>query len=135
MRNAILTALGALAFTTGAAQADDKIDCKSQNLNQMQLDQCAGMDFQKSDAKLNALYKSMMSKYDAANGALLKSSERAWIAYRDAECSYETNLTVGGTINPMMDTMCRTKKTDDRIKELNTQLHCPEGNLDCNAPN
>jgi uncharacterized protein YecT (DUF1311 family) len=101
----------------------------------MQLDQCAGQDFTAADAKLNALYKTMMAKYDAANGALLKSAERAWIAYRDAECSYETNLTVGGTINPMMDTMCRTEKTNARIKELNTQLHCPEGNLDCNAPN
>jgi uncharacterized protein YecT (DUF1311 family) len=135
MRNAIFIALAALAMTCGAAQADDKIDCKSQDLNQMQLDQCAGMDFNKSDAKLNALYKTMMSKYDAANGALLKTSERAWIAYRDASCDFETNGTVGGTINPMMDTMCKTTKTDARIKELDAQLHCPEGNLDCNAPN
>jgi uncharacterized protein YecT (DUF1311 family) len=134
MKYNVLLALPVLLFAS-SAHAGDKIDCKSQNLNQMQLDQCAGQDFTAADAKLNALYKTMMAKYDAANGALLKSAERAWIAYRDAECSYETNLTVGGTINPMMDTMCRTEKTNARIKELNTQLHCPEGNLDCNAPN
>jgi uncharacterized protein YecT (DUF1311 family) len=133
MKSVFMFALPVLLLAS-SAHADDKIDCKSQNLNQMQLDQCAGMDFTAADAKLNALYKAMMAKYDAANGALLKSSERAWISYRDAECDYETNLTVGGTINPMMDTMCRTDKTNARIKELNAQLHCAEGDLSCNAP-
>jgi uncharacterized protein YecT (DUF1311 family) len=124
-----------LLLATGAARADDKINCKSQDLNQMQLDQCAGQDFTAADAKLNALYKVMISKYDATNGALLKASERAWLAYRDAQCDFATNGTAGGTINSMMDTMCRTTQTNARIKELNAQLHCEEGNLDCNAPN
>ena len=119
---------------TGAAQADDKINCKSGDLNQMQLDQCAGIDFNAADARLNALYKAMMSKYDAPNQALLKTAQRAWIGFRDAECTYETNLTVGGTINSMEDTICRTEKTNARIKELNAQLHCAEGDLTCNAP-
>jgi uncharacterized protein YecT (DUF1311 family) len=124
-----------LLLIASAAQADDKIDCKSQELNQMQLDQCAGQDFDKADAKLNTLYKTMMSKYDATNGALLKAAERAWIAYRDAQCDFATNGTAGGTINSMMDTMCRTEQTNARIKELNAQLHCGEGDLQCNAPN
>ncbi|HEY5337452.1 MAG TPA: lysozyme inhibitor LprI family protein [Rhizomicrobium sp.] len=134
MKHIALFALPVLLLASSGARADDRIDCKSQSLNQMQLDQCAGMDFQKSDAKLNALYKTLMTKYDAPNGALLKSAEKAWLAYRDAECAYETNLTVGGTINPMMDTMCRTTKTDARVKELNAQLHCEEGDLSCNMP-
>jgi uncharacterized protein YecT (DUF1311 family) len=124
----------ALLLAIGAARADDKIDCKSQDLNQMQLDQCAGQDFEKADAKLNVLYKQMFPKYDAANAALLKKSELPWIAYRDAECDFATNGTAGGTINPMMDTICRTNMTNARIKELDAQLHCAEGNIDCNAP-
>jgi uncharacterized protein YecT (DUF1311 family) len=131
------TSLIALALLLGSgisAQADDKIDCKSPNLNQMQLDQCAGQDFTAADAKLNVLYKTMMSKYDTANGAKLKAAERAWIAWRDAECDFETNGTTGGSINAMEDTMCRTGKTNARIKELNTQLHCAEGDMSCNAP-
>ena len=129
-----LIALALLLGSDICAQAADKIDCNSKELNQMQLDQCAGMDFTAADAKLNALYKRMMSRYDATNGALLRASERAWIAYRDAECDFATNGTAGGTINPMMDTMCRTEKTNARIKELNAQLHCAEGDLSCNAP-
>lgn len=131
---AFLTA-AAMALLAGTAEAqDEKIDCKSGNLNQMQLDQCAGKDFQAIDAKLNALYRAMMAKYDAANQAQLKTAEKAWLGYRDAECSYETNGTTGGTINSMMYTKCRTEKTAARIRELNAQLHCEEGDLSCNAP-
>ena len=129
---AFLLIAALFAFAAAPARADEKINCKSQDLNQMQLDQCAVQDFEKSDAKLNALYKTLISKYDAANGALLKDAQRKWLAFRDAECSYETNGTVGGTINPMMDTMCRTRMTDARVKELNTQLYCDEGDLSCN---
>lgn len=132
---AILIAAGLVLLAGKAARADDKINCKSQSLNQMELDQCAGQDFQASDAKLNALYKSMMAKYEAPNQAKLKTAEKAWLTYRDAECAYETNGTAGGTINPMMDTMCRTTKTDARIKELTAQLKCAEGDMSCNAPN
>ena len=135
MNNIFGIAAAALLLTASTAQADEKLNCKSQDLNQMQLDQCAGIDFTAADAKLNALYKVMMSKYDAANGEKLKLAERAWIAWRDAECDYETNGTAGGSINPMMDTMCRTEKTNARIKELNAQVHCAEGDMSCNAPN
>jgi uncharacterized protein YecT (DUF1311 family) len=130
----LLALSAAVVLVAGSAQADEKINCKSGDLNQMQLDQCAGQDFTKSDGKLNAIYKDLMSRYDAANGALLKDAQRKWLAFRDSECSFETNGTVGGTINPMMDTMCRTRMTDARVKELNAQLHCQEGDMSCNLP-
>jgi uncharacterized protein YecT (DUF1311 family) len=135
MKTIGLAVLALLVMAGGAQAADGKINCKSGDLNQMELDQCAGMDFTAADAKLNALYKTLMSKYDAPNQALLRTAQRAWLGFRDAECIYETNLTVSGTINPMEDTICRTEKTNARIKELNTQLHCPEGDLSCNGPN
>lgn len=132
---AFLLIAALFAFAAAPARADEKINCKSQDLNQMQLDQCAGQDFTKSDAKLNRLYRDMLGRYDAANGAKFKAAERAWIAWRDAECDYETNGTAGGTINSMMFTMCKTSKSDARIQELTAQLKCPEGDLSCNAPN
>jgi uncharacterized protein YecT (DUF1311 family) len=123
-----------LLVATAPARADETINCKSPNLNQMELDQCAGQDFTASDKKLNTLYRTLMAKYDAANGALLKDAQRKWLAFRDAECTYETNGTVGGSINPMMNTMCRTHLTNTRVKELTAQLKCEEGNLSCNMP-
>jgi uncharacterized protein YecT (DUF1311 family) len=131
---ATLMAATFLLLACTVAHADEKLNCKSQDLTQMELGQCAGRDFTAADARLNALYKTMMSKYDTANQAKLKAAEKAWLAYRDAECDYETNGTAGGTINSMEDTICRTNKTQARIKELNAQLHCEEGDLLCNMP-
>lgn len=120
-----------------ARAADDPFKgtaCKSQDLNQAQLDYCAGLEFNAADVKLNALYRELMAKYDDADAARLKTAEKAWLAYRDAECDYETAGTIGGTINPMMNTMCSTNKTKARIIELTAQLKCEEGDLLCNMP-
>lgn len=87
-----------------------------------------------SEARLDALYLSMRAKYDAPNRALLEAAQKSWRVWRDAECEYVTNGTAGGTINSMMQTKCRTAKTAARLKELNAQLHCEEGDLLCNAP-
>ena len=133
MRQLILLALPVLLFASNA-QADEKIDCKSSNLNQMQLNQCAGIDFDKADAKLNALYRDLIKRYDPPDQALLKAAENKWIAYRDAECAFETNLTIGGTIHPMVETFCWTEKTNARMKELTAQMNCGDGDTECNPP-
>src|SRR5258708_14245416 len=132
---ALVVALSVVLLSGSAARAQDgTVDCASQSLNQMQLDLCAGRAFKAAEAALDALYLSMMAKYDAANRALLEAAQKSWRVWRDAECTYETNGTAGGTINSMMQTTCRTAKTSARIKELDGQLHCEEGNLLCNAP-
>src|ERR1700757_4896938 len=100
---ALVAALTVVLLSGPAVRAqDEKIDCASQSLNMMQLDQCAGREFKAADAKLEALYRSMMAKYDAPNRTLFEAAQRSWLAWRDAECSYETNGTAGGSINAMM---------------------------------
>jgi uncharacterized protein YecT (DUF1311 family) len=134
--SALPAALLAVVLLSGTAvrAQDEKIDCTSQSLNMMQLDQCAGREFKSADATLDALYLSMMAKYNVPNRTLLEVAQKSWRAFRDAECSYETNGTAGGSINSMMQTKCRTAKTAARFKELDAQLHCEEGDLSCNAP-
>jgi uncharacterized protein YecT (DUF1311 family) len=110
-----------------------QIDCKLP-ANQMELDYCAGVDFKAADGKLNALYQGLMAKYNTNNQALLRDSEEKWIAWRDSECAYENALTVGGTIHPMMETQCDTEKTNARIKDLERQRDCEEGDISCNPP-
>jgi uncharacterized protein YecT (DUF1311 family) len=132
---ALLTVSSVVLLSGTAVRAQDEtIDCTSQSLNMMQLDQCAGREFKAAEVRLDTLYLSMMAKYDAPNRALLEAAQKSWRAWRDAECEYETNGTAGGTINSMMQTKCRTAKTSARLKELDAQLHCEEGDLSCNAP-
>jgi uncharacterized protein YecT (DUF1311 family) len=137
MKTVSLLACSLLLLLSRAALAGDMppppVDCKDA-ATQMQLDYCAGLDFKAADAKLNALYQVLMAKYNTNNQALLRDAEEKWLAWRDSECAYETALTVGGTIHPMLETECDTNETNDRIKELERQRDCQEGDITCNPP-
>lgn len=109
------------------------IDCKAAS-TQLEMDYCAGQDFKAADARLNTLYQQLMGKYDMPNQALLRAAEEKWIAWRDSECAYETALTAGGTVHPMMESICDTEKTEAHIKELERELACQVGDISCNPP-
>jgi uncharacterized protein YecT (DUF1311 family) len=54
----------------------------------------------KADAALNAAYKEIIRplKGDAATTQLLVAAQKAWIAYRDAECDFSSSANIGGAI-------------------------------------
>jgi uncharacterized protein YecT (DUF1311 family) len=122
----------AAALLAAPALAQD-LDC-NHAMAQPDMNSCADKDFQAADKKLNKLYTNLMSKYEPKYQALLKDAERKWIAYRDAECAFETAQSEGGSINPMEYSLCLREKTNARIKELKAQRDCPEGDLTCNNP-
>jgi uncharacterized protein YecT (DUF1311 family) len=77
------------------------------------------IDFQKSDAKLNAVYTKILASLDDNGKEKLKTSERAWLAYREAQAKFEADVVArGGTMAPLIYNECRVVLTDARIKEL-----------------
>jgi uncharacterized protein YecT (DUF1311 family) len=125
-----------LVATPAQSQPRNDIDCKSQNLNMLDISWCGRFEFDAVDAALNTLYQEMMMKYDASNQALLKAAQESWMVFRDAECTYETNG-FAGNYGALMYHQCRTAKTRDRLAVLNRQLHCQDGAYrgeTCNRP-
>ena len=110
-------------------------DC-GPNLSQAELDDCFGKSFKASDAQLNALYKQIEGrlKDDVATTRLLVTAQKAWLAFRDAECDFLSSAATGGTIRPMIDTICREGLTRKRIDDFKTYLKCQEGDLGCPVP-
>jgi uncharacterized protein YecT (DUF1311 family) len=98
-------------------------DC-SQLTVQMELNRCAGANYEAADAALNTVYRKLMAaEADAASRQRLTGSERAWIAYRDKECADEVGpQRDGGSIWPMEMSNCLEKLTAARIREL-SKLH------------
>lgn len=127
------TAIAMLSGLPALAQ-DEKLDCDARAPDQMTLNRCAVRRYQAIDAKLNEVYRTMIKKYDARNRALLLASEKAWLAYRDAECTFETAPVEGGSFHTLVYYECLSGMTTRRVNELNEQLNCQEGNLSCNAP-
>ncbi|MDE2183824.1 MAG: DUF1311 domain-containing protein [Alphaproteobacteria bacterium] len=128
-------ALAAALVLAGVAAdaADDEVDC-SKASTQYDMDICANKDFDAADKKLNNVYgQAVKVAGDLDDKTLdkLRTAERAWLAFREAECTFETADYEGGTIYPMTFTMCRTKLTRTRTKELEAYLACEKDTMKC----
>jgi uncharacterized protein YecT (DUF1311 family) len=115
----IASALAAAAIGSAAAQS------------QMELNAQAGADLRKSDEQLNAVYNKLRTKISDAGKKSLQAAQQSWLRFRDQECEFETMGTVGGSIHSMIVAICLTRLTDQRIKDLDAQLNCKEGDLSC----
>jgi uncharacterized protein YecT (DUF1311 family) len=71
---------------------------------------------------------------DAQAGKLLIAAERAWVAFRDAECEFDAADSIGGTIYPMIYSGCLERLTKARIEQFDRYLRCEEGEVACSVP-
>ena len=72
----------------------------------------SAQEYHAAEAELTAMY-AKLKRTPALNAA-----QRAWIAYRDAECLYEHHATPDGSMYSMEELMCKTKLTRQRIAVL-----------------
>ncbi|TPL15877.1 DUF1311 domain-containing protein [Mesorhizobium sp. B2-4-10] len=132
MKTAILTTAVVLAVPAFAFAKDKCADAK----DQATMNQCADASFRKSDKKLNELYKQIETrlKDDADTKKLLVQAQQDWIKFRDAECNFQTAGAAGGSVVPMLLSMCMDGLTQSRVKDFDGYLNCKEGDLSCSVP-
>ena len=99
--------------------------------SQMDLNQQAGAALRDADRQLNAVYTKLRARLSPESRARLQSAEEAWIRFRDQECAFIGSPTIGGSIHGMIVAQCQTRLTLVRVKDLETQLNCQEGDLSC----
>ncbi|QNE33486.1 DUF1311 domain-containing protein [Sphingomonas sp. NBWT7] len=97
---------------------------------QAQMNASAGTDYRRADAAMTAQWKATyayMKREDAQNtvgtrspgyAAATLASQRAWLAFRDAQCAIETKEVEGGSMAPMVRAGCLTRLTKERTKQL-----------------
>lgn len=78
--------------------------------------ECIGKLSAEWDARLNEAYKERMSLSDDGQATALRTAQRAWIAYRDANCAWYR--AGGGTIAAIEANVCVFALTRDRAMEL-----------------
>jgi len=129
----LATLVLAAPLLAGAARAADCANAQ----DQATMDQCAGKDFDAADKKLNEAYKQIQTRFkdDTASKKLLVDAQRAWVAFRDSECKFQGGpIDMAGSVYPMVVTNCRTSLTNNRLKDFQGYLNCPEGELNCPVP-
>lgn len=102
-------------------------------LDQTTMTACAYKDFARADRALNVAWKKALgywAKLDKSNLTerdnaptyvqAMTKSQRAWIAFRDAQCVVEGQAMRGGSGEPMLAGQCLARLTKQRTKFLNS---------------
>jgi uncharacterized protein YecT (DUF1311 family) len=127
----VLTIMLALAAAIQSAQGN----CRNPQ-TQLDMNFCAGDRFGQADAQLNRAYRDVVREAQEAdrgdadldtshpnNEEALRASQRAWVAFRDAQCQYESFEARGGSMQPMLYENCRARMTRERIQQLTHPEH------------
>lgn len=96
--------------------------------NQLSMNTCAAQELQFHDQRLNALYQQQMQYLeDPLTRERLRNAQRAWIAFRDADCRYQVGEREdSGSIWPLLQNNCLTERTRKRVEELESYVACRE---------
>lgn len=111
----------ALAPSSAAAQdwqCDPNIDLSTQ----LGLSACAAQTHAYWDGLLNDIYQQVIAGSDPAREDRLRQAQRAWLPYRDLTCQMEAADYAGGSIAPMIASLCLARLTERRTRDLETYL-------------
>lgn len=98
--------------------------------SQMQMNMDAAADYKRADATMTrqwTIVNARMKQRDATvrtrgggfgYAAALLASQRAWLAFRDAQCVIEGGEFAGGSLQGMTMTACKTRLTKERTAQL-----------------
>jgi len=107
MKSLVILLCCGLAVTSAHAQS------------QHEMNQTAAANYEKADAELNRAYKKLMADLDQEAQAKLKTAQRAWIAFRDAQAEFDADAEArGGSMYPLIYYTALERFTRERIKQL-----------------
>ncbi|MGD9979752.1 MAG: lysozyme inhibitor LprI family protein [Hyphomonadaceae bacterium] len=121
-----LVAVGLLAGAFTVAEAQDR----RRDRNNDEFGPASVQELAAADRRLNQVYQRRIADARAddrsdrrvrgwySQEAALRTSERAWIAFRDAECRYLTQQDVGARGYDALMRGCLLQQTEDRTEEL-----------------
>jgi len=112
-----------------------KSDPCSRAMTQANLQSCYCDRAQKADAQLNDVYQQLLKKNASDTSFIekLKISEKAWIAFRDAQIEAifpdPDPKAAYGSVFTMCECMAQEELTMDRVKQLRRMLKSIEGDV------
>lgn len=94
------------------------LDCRKPNSN-MQLKECAYINYQKVDNVFHEKYRKLMSLLpDDIAKEKLRAAQRAWVVYRNLSADFYADDARDGSAEQLIHMDTRTRMTEERTKEL-----------------
>ena len=131
----LLVAVATVAAVPANAADPPAKDCSKVEDYRAMVD-CFSADIVAADAALTRAYEAMLAKLGPSpQRDLLRSSQEAWRAYRTAYCSFVSSAVQGGSFQPTTRNICLADLARLRLRELEHQLTCRDGDMSCVVPN
>ena len=132
MRLMVAAAVAAMIAGGPAAEAKDCGDETTQGA----MNKCVADQLKAADVTLNEAYQQIIHRLgdDAGTVKLLREAQRAWVDFRDKHCAFASSGVDGGSVYPFIHDSCLAEITEARNRQLDTFLHCEEGDLSCPVP-
>jgi uncharacterized protein YecT (DUF1311 family) len=109
------------------AQPKSTDPCETQS-NTVEINQCLSNQLKARDKSLNSAYKELLKRLDKSDPSSgvdyprarrqLVEAQRAWISFRDNDCSGRVVLYEGGSIRGAVYTGCLIAHTERRTNDL-----------------
>lgn len=117
-----------ILLTTASVRAEHlsgKWNCEGM---QTEMNACAAARFEHADDELNVLYRRQIDRLrKASTKARLRQAQRAWIAFRDKSCVYQTGpQEKSGSIWPLEHFACMERETKQRALDMKQYLACQQ---------
>ncbi len=87
------------------------------NMNQRAAERAAT-----ADKAMNVAYTELLSLLDAEGKEKLKTAQRAWLTFRDAECGFAGDFARGGSMSPQLHSWESESLTNDRTEQLKSHV-------------
>lgn len=114
------------------AADEPRPDCDNPRY-QVEMNYCAGEEYEAADAALNAQWQHTAATLKEADTHIDRSydsqpthyetalaAQRAWLTYRDQHCLSESFAARGGSMQPMLRSGCMARLTIERTEQLKT---------------
>jgi uncharacterized protein YecT (DUF1311 family) len=88
---------------------------------QQAMNACTGDESRAIEKRMDTLFAAISEK-KKFKGSDVSSLQKQWMAYREAECIARGKQFEGGSMEPMVISVCRSELTNDRIKALEFRL-------------
>jgi uncharacterized protein YecT (DUF1311 family) len=102
-------------------QVAQQPNCKSPQTTR-DMNFCSTQEFQAADRKLNQVYQQLQATIRSRQKQRLTAAQATWITFRDQNCDYAKGQFEGGTLAASTYSYCRTRVTQERIKDLEGYL-------------
>ena len=117
----------ALAAPAGAARLSPPVihesftplPCPAHPQSTLDLEGCAEQRILRSDHRIDAAARTIFTRlFDDASRRRFIAAQKAWLAYRRADCTSESDRYEGGTLAGLVAASCTADRSAQRLRDL-----------------